>query len=853
MTAAVWLWALIACFVPSTTHVEVCVTPTTDTRAAAVSTRWLGEFQTIPLLLQEEGLFCGTLTGPPVRTLRLNVTAQTETGGIKLEVITPVYSGSQRLWFALSDQGGGGLVQLGQRGSIGEVRQAQSTVVFATGAWLIGAVLVIHALVARNPTRVLPEWPRWANLAFWLFFAVVFTWPAAVAGPTQLVGRNLDALNTTWAISAAWRLLRGGLHDPLTGWPTGMDYPNFDSYTLLIIGAVGGWVGAVPLQAWLQVLGVAITGWASAWSARRLGADGPYPTLAGVLVAGSGLSATVLLEGHVYHLLAPFLPLALATWWVALGPEGRRRDGAITGVLFALCAFTTGYFGVAAGLAIGIMTLATLLFGPRPRWTVLGAALAVAGPISVAYVGWFIGQRPEGGGNSSSALTYGSAHLLSLVTATPEVDRMGHAMTFALSPVLLALWVLAPFTLGESTRWRPLYVTAGVAFVLSLGPSLVADPGHVLLDWPWGGLLSDVFYSFFRFPLRMGWVFLVAGSVTASLVATAIAPRLGRWGYLLLAFALLDSFFRVGMPARQAALPVGHSTALNTGEGAVFSLVPAVVGAHDEGTREWLASLACLDQAQHGRAIAQDCIGTLADEASAQSASLVGSLLAGQGLGEGFGALDYAAISIEPDLFREGDRARLTAALRRVDAQPRASADGGRFVEVYQLDAQQVPEPASALREHTGESTTAQISVMGAPKGLKLEGQLGDQPLSLRPRQGRAGAPVESVNEMLVEAPVGTPLSLRLVGTPDDGAPEVRWENPVVLVVDDTLTFAWLNDQLVATAPAPLPPIPAQTQATWPATGWVLGGLAVATAFGVIRFVQTTETPRRRRRRNAAR
>ncbi|MCB9766159.1 MAG: hypothetical protein H6739_40660 [Alphaproteobacteria bacterium] len=533
--------------------------------------------------------------------------------------------------------------------------------------------------------------PRHAPVIF-LVLAIAWTWPAAIAWDGWLVGRHFDLPGTAWFLSAGPRMGLD-LHDPLTGWPEGITYYRPDSYVLLVASWLLQGLPAHVSHGLLQVLGVTASAWAAEAFARAAGARMPWSLLAGLAFGFSGLAANALLEGHVYHVMDPWMPLFGWAWLRATGPGGRPHHGALAALFFALTTMTTAYLGLAAaviavGFAFGGLAELRLRFP-------FAAALTAAAGVGV-FGAWYLHQFSAAGaveglpGYDAASrelfLMGNSTDLVGLLTPTPAVDRFFHAAAPTFSATALCLAGVAPLVLSAETRWKTLLGTGLAALVLSMGPWL--HLGETWIPLPMVAISDLPAADLLRHPRRLGWAWVLCGGVVAALVATRLAEHRGRAAWPLLACALIDAFVVVGLPLRQGARPAQVPSAYLAGEGAVFDLFPTQPGLTYE-LNGWLQGLACWYQTGHGRPIVDDCVVTRAAENP--RVGLSQTVLAGLLEGETGAVLSamrgrrVSAIALHGDLFHPSDRARLIQALSRIDPDPVSSADGGEALRIYRV------------------------------------------------------------------------------------------------------------------------------------------------------------------------
>ncbi|MCB9742964.1 MAG: hypothetical protein H6740_10205 [Alphaproteobacteria bacterium] len=534
---------------------------------------------------------------------------------------------------------------------------------------------------------------RWVTPLVFFALAVLWSWPAATAGSGTLVGRHFDLPGTVWFIDAAGRVLPA-LVDPLSAWPDGADYGRPDSFVLLGLAWALDAVPAVALHNALQVLGLFISALAAEAFARALGAEAPWSWLAGTGFAFCGLASTALLEGHVYHLLDPWLPLFGWAWWRATRQGGQWWHGALAAVGWGGALLSTAYLGLAASLIAPVL----LLGGAWRRELSWAPVLTAAGGVALIGGGYLTlfstsGMHEgapyllDGFPSQVHFMQHGSANLVSLAAATPELDRVEHSLSAWVPAHVLALVMVAPLVLQGFTGWRRLLAAGGLALLLSFGPTLFTPRGAwTMLPMAVVAWLPQA--ELIRFPARLGWAFALCGGVVAARVATELARRHGRLAWPILAIALVDVFVWSGMPGRQRQSLAAAPSAYAAQEGAVFDLYPEYVGRQDE-LNPWFQALACLYQVQHQRPIADDCVTpyqSLNPRLSLQR-ELVHQLLRGESPEPLLAERGFTTLAFHPDVYPPGDRDRLLEALSGMDAEPVESTDGGEHVLAYRVGA----------------------------------------------------------------------------------------------------------------------------------------------------------------------
>lgn len=526
--------------------------------------------------------------------------------------------------------------------------------------------------------------------------SVAWSWPL-VLDPGGLVVSGIDTWGTLWSL--------GGVGSLETAWPLGQDLGRADSLVLLALRRLLP-LGSPALAAGLWVLvAPVLTALAAEACARAYGAERPWSALAGLAVGFGGPATAALVDGQLYTLLAPWLPLLALDWQRSTQPGGRWTHGARAGLWWALCLATTAYLGIAAtvwvaGVALGALARRGTTPGPHPSLVPPLAAAAVALPAGALYVGVFIaGDTRTGamGVDPARAMEVGSASLATLASWAPTVAADPHAVASPLGFVWLALVGIAPLVLTTQRSWRTPALLAVVATLAALGPTVRLAPG--LPGAP--GLLALLpalpGAGWFRFPARLLWVTALGLGVVASLVATTLAARPRArplcWG--LLGMAALETLLVVGAPLRTTPTSARPPSALRAlPAGPHLSLFAPSPGRHVD-VELFLVDRTCAWQAWHRQPIFTRCLDTdtRTDPRARISDAVHAALLEGdpataRALLRGVGA---ASVSVRPDSYAGSEGAAVLAGLHEALGPPLAtSTDQGVYLTVFG-----VPDPAS--------------------------------------------------------------------------------------------------------------------------------------------------------------
>lgn len=545
----------------------------------------------------------------------------------------------------------------------------------AGGLVLLGLAVALARLAppreAPPPTAEEPSGWRTELLAaaLGLLLALGITWPMAVSA--GLVQRNMDAYGSAGLLAAA----AGG--GPLP--------ERVDTVLFVLLGApLAALLGPVRAVHLATILGVALSFHAAEWAARRgLGLGRPASLVAGLAWISHPLVGTALAEGHGGWLVAPGLPLLL----VALARPDRARPwrtaALVTGA-GVLCALQSGYVGVMAAVAVGLL-------GVLWRLPLLHIA-ALGLPAALAYGLVFLGLSGDAGPLATApSPASDTATLATLLGQPPGTGLLlGHAR-HALPPVLFGAGVLLPL-LRRDRLGRGLGLLALVAVVLSLGAQLRLGPwpgealGPALL--PWAGLEALLPLGDFRFPSR----FLYLATAAAALGAARFAAGLSRPRAAILAGAVLMEGLLLGVrpweprevradaPAAVAALPE---------DAVVLDLWPDRPPDALQGAA--LEELACFEALGHGRRSLGPCVDLAEGGTPAQAltALTLGALRSGAVLpAEALRGAGVDGLVWHADAFRPSELLPLRQGLEAWLGAPLAEGDAaGEHVVVWALPA----------------------------------------------------------------------------------------------------------------------------------------------------------------------
>jgi hypothetical protein len=688
------------------TPVGVLAAGTTGDLTATV--RISGVEHRLALTRDFQGMWNGAIAAPQSRTLAVELWRHDGPRPVRLyqglEVL-PV--GATTLHWALSGPAPQAAWRLSESKQPEDIADAEELGAVWTSLWLVVSCLIVLILGRRALGQPERDQARsslfngWTDTLVWIGLGLLWTWPAALAGQAGIVGRHFDALGTVWVIDAASRLGMD-LHDSLSAWPTGATYSAIDSWLLLPLAHLATSIDPARVHGWLSVIGVSTSGLAATWLARAVGAGRPWHHLAGILFAGSGLMATGLLEGHVYQLINPWLPLMALFLWRATGEQGRLRHGASAGLFFGLALLTSGYLGISAALlALGFVTPSLT---DRRRWGPLSAAALTALVFGGLYLWMFSSAgAPATDYASAASLQIGSFSLENIGPPTLEIDRTGHSLALAISAAAVALAVVG-WRLG-APRASMLLGTALFSTLIATGPqwAIGVNPGDLVFPSPLAWFWDLEWVQYFRFPSRVMWTPLLCLGVLAALGLTRLTARLGPWpGLALMVIFVFETVFWVGAPFRQLVLPTAPPAAYLDNDGPVLDLTGEGINPNGD-VDAWLTAMLCQFQTRHQRPIADNCVVV---EASANPRVVLNRWLADRlyagdlgAVNRRLGRLGFTEVALHTDWLMPSDRARLHASLAGLsgDTPPRAS-DGVVFFAVGDVpDGPEIEGPPKTI------------------------------------------------------------------------------------------------------------------------------------------------------------
>jgi hypothetical protein len=427
----------------------------------------------------------------------------------------------------------------------------RGTELFSTDSRELGTELGSRGPQAPSPIRgnlwkkAPSPWIIAALLAAWLTYPTIGR-PASAARLDTGDGR-FSIWNIAWVAHAL-------ITDPAHLFDANIFHPHQGTLAYSEANLVAG-VMAVPVYALTRhpvaahnsvVFAVFVLSFVAMWAlARRLTSD---PIVAYLPATAFTFAPFVAARtAHIQLLMVFVFPVTLLAWHRFLDAPGPRR-GVVVGLALALAALSCGYYGIFAGMAIGLAVLWFAPAQPRPTayWSGVLLALVVAAAIVAPVLHPYLELRAEAGARRVAdveELRRYSADWRAYLTSPAHAhawirDAVGLGREVLFPGIALTLIVVA----GATSAWRRrgahgrrtvgFYVVLGaLAAWASFGP----DAG--LYAWLNTAL---PFMSFLRAPARLGIVVVFCLAVLAAFALARLLPRRRR-GFAVAALVVITA------------------------------------------------------------------------------------------------------------------------------------------------------------------------------------------------------------------------------------------------------------------------------------------------------------------------
>ncbi len=580
------------------------------------------------------------------------------------------------------------------------------------------------------------------TLAVFSAVALIYTWPLVLHPASMALLRHFDLFGALWLLDVA-SSVDGHLVTTMASWPLGKELLLADSWLLLLLGRLSpSWLAPNAVASLFTMVGPVLSAWAAErLAARGLGARWPWSLMAGLAYAFSGSALAALLEGRVYVLLNPWLPLMALQILLAAGPRGGTRHGLAAGFFWVLCLLTSAYQGIVASVMLSALLachLRRIFRRPRP-WAALACLIIPAG---LGYSSMILKSTartfPQAAAYAPiQDMQSGSASLASMAAWTPDADLQNHSSTPLLGFTVLVLAMFTPLLLwrkgshksdpvaatalgrrlgkapgaghvrpdgptsakagrGESApgrgsrsianrkrTWVCFLGIAVVAMLLSLGPTLRVISGDQGIPWLLWPLANSHVGTWFRFPVRLLWLTHLGLGTVAALGASELARRRPRLAAPLLAFCLADVLLASGVTRRTVQVPISVPSAYRQvrQEGALLDLFADFRG-YSMDVGHYITDISCTYQRLHRRPLLNACLQPLVPMGPqvAVQQLLRNKLLSpesGPGVFSTLAELGVTTLVVHPDTFPTEQQEQLLSALEDQLGPPEASSRDG--------------------------------------------------------------------------------------------------------------------------------------------------------------------------------
>jgi hypothetical protein len=361
----------------------------------------------------------------------------------------------------------------------------------------------------------------------------LLTYPTIVNPGSMARFDTGDGRFSVWNV--AW-VAHALVDDPRHLFDANIFYPHRGTLTYseanLVAGAMGAPIYALtrnPVATHNVVVYLALTlAFVAMWALvfRLTGAFGPALVSATAFTFAPFVSART---AHIQLLMVFVFPVALLALHRFVETPGLRR-GVELGLSLALAALSCGYYGIYAGLAVGLGALWFALGHPRPRayWTGMGVALLVAAAIVGPVLRPYLRLRAESGLRQQTdveELRSYSADVRAYLTSPAHahqwiVRTIGQGREVLFPGIIVTLLAAAAFArrrraMPDSSS-RTAWLAPDVFYLVLASMAVWASFG------PDGGLYTALnrvlpFMSFLRAPARIGIVVVFSLAVLAGM------------------------------------------------------------------------------------------------------------------------------------------------------------------------------------------------------------------------------------------------------------------------------------------------------------------------------------------------
>ncbi|MEC7986067.1 MAG: hypothetical protein VX278_12965, partial [Myxococcota bacterium] len=399
------------------------------------------------------------------------------------------------------DNSGEIINEFSSAGTQHRIKKNERNWLLARVAWF-ALVLAMAAWFFRGSSPVLQRKRESHLLSWWstpLFFLLMsLGWNGTALFRPGVPGLHFDTLGTYWFMSRAQEW--SWFVDPLTAWPEGANYGQLDSFVLYGLVHMLGWLSAEYLFKGILLVAPIVSAWAASRFAEELGAKRPWSWIAGIAYGFNGLAAATVLEGHVYHLLQPWLPLCAMWWWKTLC-HGTKKDAVLAAIFWGLCLLTSAYIGLSASLVIFAFWIGHKGWKQPQSFWGLGVILG----IFLLYFSLYRSSPGMSDGRDFNSMMVGALNLGNFFGHRPMIDHSLHSQALGVLAIPLFLAVHAFDILPRRSGRRVLWGTAFLSLSFAFGSFVTLDSLQPIFPLPLFFLGDVPLLGSIGFPIRLAW------------------------------------------------------------------------------------------------------------------------------------------------------------------------------------------------------------------------------------------------------------------------------------------------------------------------------------------------------------
>jgi hypothetical protein len=354
-----------------------------------------------------------------------------------------------------------------------------------------------------------------ALLAYGLV-AIFWTWPLILRVSDSVVGQFGDNMHFAWMIGwfehALIDLHALPYHVPQLNYPQGWDLARSEIPVTMVIPGLPFAAAGNPILGYnvSVLISFVLTGWATYWWLRDLGASRSAGMLAGLAFAFSPFRIAHFRAGHLNILATMWFPIFLIGLFRALrGWPTPRWLAILSGVAFGLVSLSSQYYFYLTALICLGLSLGYLILLDRERlrsrqlWQTIGWMAAAAIPFVVAGLAPYVRLVGEGGlpQRSVFGVVGGSASLTDFLLPSTDHFLWGAWISqhftreqwiegsLYVGAVVAVLAVFGTISLWRKDQRKTVWLLAGLAFlgfIVSIGPYLHWNEQLVAVSLPSG-------------------------------------------------------------------------------------------------------------------------------------------------------------------------------------------------------------------------------------------------------------------------------------------------------------------------------------------------------------------------------